>query len=485
MKNTSKLRLLIVDDERNSRDVIARLLKRKYDVSTASNGLEGIEMIKKEHFDLVLSDIRMPEADGMELLSAVKKLPSKARPVVIMMTAFGSIEDAITATKSGAFYYITKPIDIKNLEVLLKRAAEQSNLKQENIALKQQLKQQHNNFKVIAKSVAMKKVLQTVEQIAPSKTTVLITGESGTGKELIAQALHDYSNRDGKFMPVHCAALSANLLESELFGYEKGAFTGAVEQRLGRFELANNGTLFLDEIGEIDPQIQVKLLRALESQTFERVGGMESVQTNARLVSATNRDLKQMVVDGDFREDLFYRLDVVTIHLPPLRERIEDIPLLLKHYLTQFAHENSKSTLSISENAIDVLIYYSWPGNIRELRNCVERMVVLTQNEVLQVEDIPVAIRENRNQKLLEFKTINNDNVDNINNVNIIDNVNNSAGSAVIEGCTNGLSIDSNEKDLVIKALQQANNNKTKAAELLGISRRTLHRKINKYNLTN
>ncbi len=470
MKNNNKLNLLIVDDERNSRDVIARFLKKKYNISLASNGREAINMIAKEKFDLVLSDIRMPEADGMMVLDTINKLPANERPVILMMTAYGSIEDAISATKSGAFYYITKPIDIKNLELLLKRASEQSNLKQENIALKQQLKQHSNLNNIIAQSPAMQNILKMVKQLAPSKTTILITGESGTGKELIAQALHDYSNRDGKFIPVHCAALPANLLESELFGSEKGAFTGSIEQRLGRFELANNGTLFLDEIGEIEPQIQVKLLRSLESRTFERVGGMESIQANARLISATNRNLKQMVIDGTFREDLFYRLDVVTIHLPPLRERLEDIPLLVKHYLSNFTKENNKETLSISEDVIAVLLDYSWPGNIRELRNCIERMVVLSNKEVLQIDDIPIVIRNNDNHLNNKKCQSNNTHIKVVPKNDLLNS-------------TTELSINSQEKELIITALEQANNNKTKAAQLLGISRRTLHRKINKYNI--
>ena len=471
MKSNSnnKLNLLIVDDERNSRDVIARFLKKKYNISLASNGREAIDMIKNSKFDLVLSDIRMPEADGMSVLEAVSEISAKERPIVIMMTAFGSIEDAINATKAGAFYYVTKPIDINNLQLLLKRAAEQCNLKHENIVLKQKLKQQSDITNIIARSPAMQRILETVKQIAPSKTTVLITGESGTGKELIAQALHDYSNRDGNFVPVHCAALPANLLESELFGYEKGAFTGAVEQRLGRFELANNGTLFLDEIGEIEPQIQVKLLRALESQTFERVGGMESIQTSARIISATNKNLKKMVLNSEFREDLFYRLDVVTIHLPPLRDRIEDIPLLAKHYLNKFAVENGREGLTISENAISILQNYSWPGNIRELRNCIERMVVLSSNNVLQIENIPSMIRNNNNSVIDLAKE---------QSMAIEDNFEKQ------RKMESELSINSNEKELIIAALKKANNNKTKAAQLLGISRRTLHRKINKYNLT-
>ena len=446
----TKPRLLIVDDERNSREVIARFLQKKYLVTLAEDGLEAIKKLKEHSFDIVLSDIRMPGADGMQVLKTAKEIEHP--PLTIMMTAYGNIDDAIKATKAGAFYYITKPIDIKNLELLLERAVESSTLKNENLELKKRLDKKFGADSIIANSKPMRRILETVRQVAPTKTTILITGESGTGKELIAEALHQNSGRQGKFVPVHCAALPANLLESELFGHEKGAFTGAIDQRLGRFELANNGTVFLDEIGEIEPQVQVKLLRALESRTFERVGGIETVSTTARVVSATNRNLAEMVAEGTFREDLFYRLDVVTIHLPPLRERSDDIPLLVKHYLDHFATETGQEALSISEEALQIMCSYPWPGNIRELRNCLERMSVLSKNKILQIEDIPLTIRGNA-----EFNPLLN---------------------------RHDLSIDNNEKTLIIKALKETGNNKTKAAEKLGISRRTLHRKLKNYQIT-
>ena len=448
---SDKIKLLIVDDERNSREVIARFLKKKYEIAVAEDGLQAIKILQQRRFDLVLSDIRMPGADGMQLLEALQSL--ERPPLAVMMTAYGNIDDAIKATKSGAFYYITKPIDIKNLELLLERAVESTALKHENIELKKQLSKKSAATGIISQSKAMRQILETVEQVAPARTTVLITGESGTGKELIAEALHNQSGREGSFVPVHCAALPANLLESELFGHEKGAFTGAVEQRPGRFELANNGTIFLDEIGEIEPQVQVKLLRALEARSFERIGGVETIHSTARVVAATNKNLQQMVADGTFREDLFYRLNVITVELPPLRRRAEDIPLLVKHFLDLYSNESARGALSICEDALDLLARYSWPGNIRELRNCIERMSVLSRNEVLQVEDVPLNIRDE------------------------------SSFNAVLSNRYD-LSIDNHEKTLIIKALEETGGNKTKAADKLGISRRTLHRKLNTYNIS-
>jgi transcriptional regulator with PAS, ATPase and Fis domain len=300
----------------------------------------------------------------------------------------------------------------------------------------------------------MQNVMDTIRQVAPTRSTVLITGESGTGKEVIAQTLHQLSQRPGKFLPVHCAALPSNLLESELFGHEKGAFTGAIEQKKGRFELADEGTLFLDEIGEIDLQIQVKLLRVLEARSFERVGGIETVHTDARVITATNRDLTAMVRENTFREDLFYRLDVVSVNLPPLRQRQEDIPLFVKHFIDEFSSENAKEIEGISEDAVSALCAYEWPGNIRELRNCIERMVVLSRSKSLHLENVPVHIREKSSPGI---------------------------SSKIFAPST--LDLDKNEKGLILKALEECNGNRTKAAEKLGISRRTLHRKLNTYNI--
>ena len=443
--------ILIIDDERNTREIMGRFLESSYEVTLADDGVHGIKILKERNFDLILTDLRMPGVDGFKVLEeTLKKKPS---PPCIVITAYGSVENAVKAVKAGAFDFVTKPVNFDRLEIVIQRALESQRLMRENKELKRRLGESADHAGIIAKSAVMKEVMETVRQVAPSRTTVLITGESGTGKELVARALHDFSGRPGKLLPVHCAALPASLLESELFGHEKGAFTGATEQRKGRFELADKGTLFLDEIGEIDQSIQVKLLRALETHSFERVGGSETIYTDTRVVTATNRNLRQMVSEGAFREDLYYRLDVVTIHLPPLRERQEDIPLLVKHFIDTFAFENGKDISSISEDALELLCAYDWPGNIRELKNCIERMVVLSRDSVLQKGNVPFHIAK---------------------------------GAKHPEGSVftpSSLDLDKNEKLLIVKALEECSGNRTHAAEKLGISRRTLHRKLIDYNI--
>ena len=337
MKN-GKPSILIVDDERGTREAMAKFLRLEYDVTLAEDGEAGINLINSGSYELILSDIRMePGPSGLDVLDAALK----HQPPIpcILFTAYGSIETAVEAVKRGAFDFVTKPVNFDRLELIIRRALESGRLRQENRELKQRLNEKLNSKGMIGSSPEMKRILETIEQVAPTRATVLITGESGTGKELVAQALHQASGRTGKFVAVHCAALPETLLESELFGHERGAFTGAVEMRRGRFELAENGTIFLDEIGEIPLHIQVKLLRVLENRSFERVGGTETITSNARVIAATNRDLRSMVEKGEFREDLFYRLDVVSIHLPPLRERKGDIPLLIKHYLDLYSPE--------------------------------------------------------------------------------------------------------------------------------------------------
>ncbi len=443
--------ILIIDDERNTREIMGRFLDSTYEVTLAEDGVHGIKVLKERSFDLVLTDLRMPGVDGLKVLEeTLNKRPS---PPCIVITAYGSVENAVKAVKAGAFDFVTKPVNFDRLEIVIQRALESQRLMRENRELKRRLSESSMSSGIIAKSAVMQDIMDTVRQVAPSRTTVLITGESGTGKELIAQALHEFSGRPGKLLPVHCAALPANLLESELFGHEKGAFTGAFEQRKGRFELSDKGTLFLDEIGEIDQQIQVKLLRALETHSFERVGGSETIYTDTRVVAATNRNLRQMVSEGSFREDLYYRLDVVTIHLPPLRERQEDIPLLVKHFIDTCSFENGKDIASISEEALELLCHYDWPGNIRELKNCIERMVVLSRDEVLQKGSVPLHI------------------------------VKGAKGSSVAAIAPTSLDLDKNEKLLIIRALDECSGNRTRAAEKLGISRRTLHRKLIDYNI--
>ena len=431
---------------------MGKFLRPDYDVTLAEDGEKGINLLNRNHYDLILSDIRMePGPSGLDVLAASLKLSPP--PPCILFTAYGSIETAVEAVKQGAFDFVTKPVNFDRLEIIIRRALESVSLKEENTELKRKLGSSFGVKGMIGNSAKMKNIIETVEQVAPTRTTVLITGESGTGKELVAQAIHQCSGRTGKFVPVHCSALPDNLIESELFGHERGAFTGAVEMRKGRFELAEGGTIFLDEIGEIPLHIQVKLLRVLENRAFERIGGSETIITDARVVAATNRDLKKMVEEGTFREDLFYRLDVVSLEIPPLRERKEDIPLLVKHYLDVFNKENGKD-IGITETAMASLCAYAWPGNIRELRNCVERMVVLCRGKMIDLENVPVDIREGV-----------------------------TPGIAKTVLSQPSCDLECNEKMLIERALNECGGNRTKAAEKLGISRRTLHRKLHTYNL--
>ncbi|MBQ6352426.1 MAG: sigma-54-dependent Fis family transcriptional regulator, partial [Lentisphaeria bacterium] len=371
-----RAKILIADDEYNTREALANYLKRRYDVSAAADGGEAIELLKKQDFDLVLTDLRMPEADGMSVLGAAR---SKAnQPVCILLTAFGSISEAVQAVKRGAFDFLAKPIKLGVLEKKIEAALAAKHPQPDPPTTAAQPtsapKPSSANGPLLPDDPRdpMSRVLATAAKAAPSRTTVLLTGESGSGKEVVARFIHDRSGRTGLFVPVHCAALTPTLLESELFGHEKDAYTGATQQRRGRFELADGGTLFLDEIGEISPETQIKLLRVLESRAFERVGGTETITVDARVVAATNRDLKKMVAEHTFREDLYYRLAVVTLELPPLRERRMEIPLLAEKFVREFARENQRGELKIAPELMRKLENHPWSGNIRELRNCLE-----------------------------------------------------------------------------------------------------------------
>lgn len=451
MNAPAKPVVLLVDDEKNTREGLARALRRSYDVLLAESGERALQWLRERNVDVVLSDVRMPGMDGMTLLQRIAG--RNPPPIVILLTAYGTIETAVQAMKQGAYDFLTKPVDLDRLDILLQRALRERAMEMENRKLKEQLDARFGLDEIIGQSPAMQEVFDTIRQVAPTRATVLIQGESGTGKELVARAIHRLSPRSrGPFVAVHCAALSQNLLESELFGHEKGAFTGAVEQRIGRFEWADGGTLFLDEVSEIDPSIQVKILRVLEERQFERVGGQETISVDVRLVAATNRDLKKLVEEGRFREDLFYRLYVVVVQLPPLRERASDIPLLVNHFVKQFAQSHGKTIESITPEAVDILAAYSWPGNVRELKNVVERMVVLTRGAKLTARDIPASIKEH------------------------------SSKHATLTA-TGDLSLEEAEKRLILHALKMQNGNRTRAAAQLGISRRTLHRKLNAYGL--
>lgn len=443
--------VLIVDDEKNTREGLARALRRSYEVLIAESGAKALEFLSENPVDVMLSDLRMPGMDGMTLMQ--RALAVSPQLICILLTAYGNIETAVDAMRHGATDFLTKPVNLEQLEMVLQRVLRSRRAETENVQLREQLDSKFGMENIIGSSPEMQSIFDTVRQVAASRATVLIQGESGTGKELIAKAIHRLSPRkNGAFVPVHCAALSSTLLESELFGHEKGAFTGAAERRKGRFELADGGSLFLDEIGEIDASVQVKILRALEERRFERVGGQEAIDVDTRLIAATNRDLKKMVAEGTFREDLYYRLYVVVIHLPALRERKSDVPLLLKHFLDLFNRENGRSIDGFSPDALDLLTSYSWPGNVRELRNVVEQMVVLSRSQRIGVRELPAHIRE--------------------------------SGGTVTAGASGGTTLEALEKQAILRTLKEAGGNRTHAAEMLGISRRTLHRKIAEYGFS-
>jgi len=386
--------ILIVDDEKNYLLVLEDLLMEEgYQVITADSAQKGLDIAAGHELDVVITDMKMPGMDGMALLQQIRKrnvdLP------VVMMTAFGSVEKAVEAMRNGAFDYILKPFKNEELKLTIRKAIDHFHLVRKNRYLTQELQERYQFSNIIGKSASMQRIYNLIEKVAPSKATVLITGESGTGKELIARAIHFNSQRlDQAFITVNCGALPENLLESELFGHEKGSFSGAVSQRKGRFELAHEGTLFLDEISEMSPPLQVKILRVLQEMEFERVGGTQTLKVDVRMVAASNRNLKAEVMEGRFRSDLFYRLNVVHVHLPPLRERLDDIPLLVNHFLSKYGSESGRSSISIHPDVMRRLLEYPWPGNVRELENVVERAVILSNGEEILTKDLPSEIRE-------------------------------------------------------------------------------------------
>ena len=385
--------ILVVDDDQDIRRTLQRLLERKkYKVSTADDGQAALELIQKQPIDLILTDMRMPRMDGLQLLKAAKMLAPEIE--VILITAYAEVDTAVEAMRHGAFHFISKPLDRSQILLTITRALEKRALVLENQVFRQQLATAHHGGGIIGESSIVQELIAEVEQIAPSDSTVLILGETGTGKEVFADALHAASLRcDKPMIKVNCAAIPADLLESDLFGHEKGAFTGAAERKLGRFELANGGTLFLDEIGDMSMDLQSKLLRVLQEGEFERVGGTETIAVDVRLIAATNKDLVAAVEAGEFREDLFYRLKVMTLELPPLRERLEDIPLLANHFLRKYSEKNNKPMRGIAREAVDALKRYDWPGNVRELENVIESVVVLTQTEVIELANLPELVR--------------------------------------------------------------------------------------------
>ena len=451
----TKPTLLIVDDEKPTREGLRAALEERFDVYLAEDAKAAMELLERESFDVMLTDFQMPNEDGMKLIGRAKSLVKP--PICILMTAYGSEELAVDAMKRGADDYIAKGrLQIDELEMRIARAVRSQKLEVENVSLHQRLDEKFGMENIVGESPAMKEIFEVVQQVAPTRATVLLLGESGTGKELVAKALHQLSPRAKQpFVTVHCAALAATLLESELFGHEKGAFTGAHERRIGRFEQAQGGTLFLDEIGEIDATIQIKLLRFLGERTFERVGSNKTLTADVRLVAATNKNLDALVQAGTFREDLFFRLRVVEINLPPLRERMGDIPLLAQGFLREFAEENHKPVKDFTADALELLLNHRWPGNVRELRTAIESAVVLCRGERISARDLPRTLRGEGG----------------------------ATGDSGRGLAKNDLTVKEAEKQLMVRALKETKGNRTRAAKKIGMARRTFHRKLHTYHL--
>jgi len=463
-------RLLIIDDEKNMRWALSRALRSEgLEILTAGSGPEGLALLREEKPDLVLLDLKLPGLDGLSVLRQIKaEMPLVA---VIIMTAYGSIETAVEAIKAGAYDYITKPFDLEAVKLVLARALQNQSLTKEVAYLRRELETRYSFQNIVGKSAKMRQVFDLIERVADSQATVLIQGESGTGKELVARALHYLSaRRTGPFVAVSCAALPETLLESELFGHEKGAFTGALTRRIGRFEMANGGTLFLDEVGELTPAVQVKLLRVLQERSFERLGGTERITVDVRIIAATNRNLEQAMREGKFRQDLYYRLNVVPITLPPLRERKEDIPLLVQHFLAKFSRTNPHSNVLPPEGgpvpsgghfkmapaALAALMNYSWPGNVRELENVLERACLLCAGRVITRQCLPAEILAAEERGCNGF---------------------------ALEIPEEGLDLEELEKHLILKAMEKSGGNQTQAARLLHLSRYALLYRLEKYGL--
>jgi len=445
--------ILVVDDDTAHRTMLkAHLGAEGHEVVEADDGDVAVHLVKEREIDLVLLDLKMQRMGGMEALQAIREINS-ALPVIIL-TAFSSVESAVEAMKKGAFDYLTKPVDAGELGLTVARAFDFDRLQRENATLRERLGERFDFGQIIGGSRPMRDLYETLALVAPSDATVLITGESGTGKELIANAVHQNSPRaDGPFIKVNCAALHENLLESELFGHEKGAFTGAGERRQGRFELADKGTLFLDEIGDMSPTTQAKILRVLQEGEFERLGGTKTLKVDVRVVTASHKDLERMAGEGAFRQDLFFRLSVVPLHLPALRERPEDIPLLAEHFLRHYSDKNRKDIRSFRLEALEALIAFDWPGNIRELENAVERAVILCLDEQITLRELPPAVRQAAE----------------------------TAERPVVP--RPGMTLKEMEKEMIIATLQKVDGNRTRAAQILGVSRQTLQNKLKDYDL--
>ncbi|WP_443737535.1 sigma-54-dependent transcriptional regulator [Treponema sp.] len=443
-----KFTLLVIDDEKNIREGLAADFEMDgYDVKIAANGDEGLEFLSKGDIDLVITDLRMPGTSGEDVLKKVtREMPGIP---VIVLTGHGSIDAAVSAMQNGAYDFLTKPLNLEHLELVVKRALKGRELSLQHQELLSEVKSKSSD-NIIGKSPSLQKVNNLINKVADSKISILITGESGVGKEVVADAIQQKSSRrDKPFIKVHCAALSESLLESELFGHEKGAFTGAEALHKGKFELADGGTIFLDEIGEINPGVQVKLLRVLQEKKFERVGGEKTIEVDVRVISATNKTLEDEVKQKHFREDLYFRLKGIEIMVPPLRDRKDDIPLLLNNFLSKYNKENNKNIKGFSNSAKNILFNYDWPGNVRELQHCVESAVVMASGDEIQAEDLTIQLEDKKNNSgiLVPY----------------------------------GISLEDAEKMIILENLESNNGNKTKTADILRIGRKTLHRKLNEY----
>jgi len=449
-----KARILIAEDEKAQRDLLEGFLKKEgFSVEAVANGKEALHKLEGNYFDIALIDYKMPERDGLQTLREIRRLYPELP--VVMMTAYGTVETAVASMKEGALDYLTKPIDLDELLLIFQKVIERSDLIRENKELRAQLQERYTFDNIVYGSPTMEEVMGLVARAAPSQATVLIRGESGTGKELIANAIHYASLRSGRpLVKVSCSAIPETLLEGELFGHEKGAFTGAVQKRIGRFEEAEGGTIFLDEIGDLSPSTQVKLLRILQEKEFQRLGSNLSLRADVRVIAATHRNLEEAMKQGLFREDLYYRLNVITIQLPPLRERREDIPLLIDYFLKRYTKENQKSISDISKEARALLLRHPYPGNVRELENLVERAVVLCRGEVITSRDLPFHLQEEKSESSWELPKREKSLPD---------------------------ALEEIERDLIVKALHQHQGIQTKAAESLGISERVLRYKMKKH----
>jgi len=459
----------VIDDDPVVNDLLSDFLTTEgHEVIKAKDGKEGLEILKREPLDVIFLDLKLPSIDGLELLERSKETINSSTPVVII-TAHGSIETAVKAMKLGALDYITKPFRLEETAIVVEKALEFKRLKEENLSLRRQLKDRYASYGLIGSSSKMQEVFSLIDKIADTDSTVLLTGESGTGKELVAKIIHYKSSRSEKnFVPINCGAIPKDLLESELFGHEKGAFTGAISTRIGRFELANGGTLFLDEVGELAPELQVKLLRVLQEKEFERVGGMKTIKVDVRIIAATNRDLESLVEEGRFREDLYYRLNVIPIKLPPLRERKDDIPLLVEHFIEKHATRKNRLRPEITPEIMNAFMEYDWPGNVRELENIIERLSILASGRKVEFSDLP-----DRFKMMCKGKS---------DSAEIQSDL-----LQTIELSSKGIDlnkiIDEIETKLILQALEMTGGNKTKAARLLGLNRTTLIEKIKKKGL--